>query len=474
MPQLSHDARHFFFRPFYDTKRGHIVGLATTKENMRDGLAIAQIARFFQLPEYEGIVVEPGRKAIRPASNVILVGWAELFIDPESHPVSGPETPPSVGKEKLERIERLYERCCFQITEKGGQRIVVNNVTHKTYEPFKPGAEKGKNVEVDYGVIRRWFPNPAENTLSFEGLHRLGTLGATKVATDFVYLEVFFAALEELAGHDDSLPLEILVQAKFHHDEDEIYSMDRIEAKPLAMVYNGQLVYDLIGGRAWTDQLPWDVHLCATNDAPPIPVPGGHSEKIVPRVELRADLRDQDERIRSLCRELLTEAGLQQTKQTPPSDETVSELIESLALQSDRFVIELWDAMRKGDAPRAVLLPTGKLTQTCRSRKRFLIHMILCRLMGRSLYCTSDAIRRIYPTFQPELREKTTEAKKEELESKFIGSVSGKLRETFEALLGTVKKRKDYLQYGCTKTPHAKRTYKLKLDRAIIVLKIRV
>jgi hypothetical protein len=249
MPQQNRDdARFFFYRPLYVTERGLIVGLATTKEQMRDGLAIAQIARFFPLPEYEGIVVEPGRKSLRSDRNLILVGWAWLFIDPESHQVSGREAPARVGKKKLERIERLYKRCCFQIIDEKAYRVVVNTVTGARFEPSRANRQKPKGHEVDYGVIRRWFRNPAENTLSFEGLHRLGTLAATKVGTDLVYLDVFLEALGKLVDYDDSLPLEILVKAEFDHDVGDIYSMDDIVATPLALVYNGQYVYDLIDG----------------------------------------------------------------------------------------------------------------------------------------------------------------------------------------------------------------------------------
>ena len=94
--------------------------------------------------------------------------------------------------------------------------------------------------------------------------------------------------------------------------------------------------------------------------------------------------------------------------------------------------------------------------------------------MGRSFHCDNDAIRRIYPSFKPELPGKTKAQKNEQLESKFVGSVPGRLREGFEDLLGPVRKRKDYLQFECAKTPEAKRTYSLKLDRGLIVLKIRI
>ena len=43
---------------------------------------------------------------------------------------------------------------------------------------------------MDYGLIRRFFCGPTENTIVFEGVNRLGTLGATKVATSTHSLDV--------------------------------------------------------------------------------------------------------------------------------------------------------------------------------------------------------------------------------------------------------------------------------------------
>jgi hypothetical protein len=310
-----------------------------------------------------------------------------------------------------------------------------------------------------------------------EGPHRLGTLGAAKAATSLLHLGDFVEALRLLDDYDDQLPLEILVKTEFHHDSDDIYSLDRITVEPLMMVYNGQWVYDLREDRHWFDQLPFDVNACAAGEDRARPVPRGRSDKIVPRLELRADLRNADEDLRQLCRELLSDDSLKRARRTPPAEELAMRLVDELALCSERFAIELWDVRRAGGAPTRTPLPGGP-SPIRRQRKRFLIHMLLYRMLGHPLPCTADLIRRIYPSYKPKLRGKTKAERAEELVRTFIGSVPGRLREGFEALLGSTKRRKNYFHYPCQRRKEPSgvvtRTYPVKLDTVVLVLKLRI
>jgi len=464
------DARHFFYRPFYETKRGHIVGLATTVENMRDGLPISQVARLFPLFEYEGIVVEPGRRSIQPGQNLIVVGWHSLFIDADPDSVSGPELPASVGTAKFGRIVRLNDRCCLRINGKR-KRAVVNSVTKRRYEPFRPErGDRRRQEEIDYGVIRRCFRGPTENTIVMEGLHRLGTLAAAKVATDPVFLEAVLDAIRKLDGYDEAAPLEILVRGEFDDDDDEIYSLARVRAVPVAMVYNAQWVYDFVDGLEWRDQLPWNVHIAAAGEADPQPVPSRHRDTIVPRLELRADFRDHEVDLPRLCRDLLGDDCRAQAEQKPPSEEAATRLIEALIAESDSFDIELWDASRKGEKPWVRYLPEGAGTAIRGVRTRFLIHLVVCRLLGCPFRVTAANIRRNYPDFQRELRGKTPEEQDRDLESRFIGQVAGRLSEGFAPLVGSSRRKRNYLSRRFNR---ATRSYTLKLERAVLVLKLR-
>ena len=459
---------HFFFEPFFKTKTGQIIGLATPHENVRDGLAMTLLSRFFGLPEHHGIKVEPGRRTLPPlARNVILVGWSWLFLYPGR--ASGREAPARPGRAKLSCIEQLYERCCLRIEEDtAGVRRVINGLTKVKYEPRRAG-EDGE-PEVDYGVIRRWFRSVSSNTITFEGLHRLGTLGATIVATTEQDLERIYSAIQALDAYDKKLPLEILVEAEFFRDTDEIYSFVSVTAKPLVLIYNGQFVYDMADeDRGWQDQRPWDLHVAAIGSAPARAFPQGPRDPKVPRFELLIEPGNLSPAERKLCREVLSDDALHPGAKR--SEQRVTQLIDLLVDLSDDFKLELWDPPLQGQTARPIALPKGRLTDLLKTRKRFLIHVVLCRLMGRPLHCTEGLIRQTYAGFQRKLRGTTDEERAEDLVRKFIGAVPGKLREGFKPLLD---ENKNYLRTACAKTPEAQRTYTLKLERAMIVLKIRL
>jgi hypothetical protein len=456
-----------FFEPFFKTKTGQIIGLATRLESMRDGLAMTLLARFFGLPEHHGIKVEPGRRTLPPlARNVILVGWTWLFLHPGR--TSGRDAPARPGRAKLSRIEELHSRCCLRIEEdKAGVRRVINGLTKRTYEPRRAGADG--EPEVDYGVIRRWFPSVSSNMITLEGLHRLGTLGATIVATSEQDLERIHSAIQSLDDYDKKLPLEILVEAEFFPDTDEIYSFASVTAKPLVLIYNSQFVYDMADEeRGWQDQRPLDIHVAAIGSAAARPFPQGPRDPKVPRFELLIELGNRSVADRNLCREVLSDEAL--SPGAKRSEKRVTQLIDLLVDLSDDFKLELWDPPLQGQTARPISLPKGRLTDLLKTRKRFLIHLVLCRLMGRPLPCTEGLIRQTYGGFQRKLRGKTDEDRAEDLVRKFIGAVPGKLREGFKPLL---EENKNYLRTVCSKTPQAQRTYTLKLERVMIVLKIR-
>jgi hypothetical protein len=463
-------ANYFFYRPFYATRRGHIVGLATTGENMRDGLALAQIARLFPLFEYDRIVVEPGRRTIQPGQNLILVGWHSRFFEEAPEDESGKHLVPSVRREKFERLIRLNEKSCFRMTGKQ-KRAIEDLVTGERHQPFRPKPGDRGRQEVDYGVIRRCFRGPTENTITIEGLHRLGTIAAAKVATDPVYLDAFRVAIEKLEGYDEAALLEILVRGVFDADEDRIYSLDRVRAEPLAMSYNAQWIFDFRGGLEWRDGLPWDIHIGVGVDRPPMPVPGSFRDSVLPRLELRADFRDHEGELGRMCRELLggemTSGGESELRPA----EAVAPLIEALIAESERFDVELWEPSRGGAPPSVRNLPVGSASRIRSLRKRFVLQLLLSRLLNCPFRVSAESIRRNYPDFRRDLVGTTPEERDRELERKFIGQIAGRLGEGFGPLVTSSLRSRPYLS---RRLDRATRTYSVRLERGLVVLKMRV
>ena len=228
-----------------------------------------------------------------------MVGSSELFVDPNAHPISGGR-PLGVGKEKLgARVTKVLERCCYHF-EGRKIRVLINSVTNQRYVPSQNG---GTDVQVDYGVIRRFFRG-SQNTLILEGAHRLGTLGATKVATDPWYLDLIWSALHEIDDFDETLPIEILVRSIYKPQQSQhIYALENITLEPLAIVYDRRWVYDLVEGKGWTDQLPWDVRLRMSDEEPPAHMDEADDDPPIPRLEVEVDLRGS---IRSCARRAWT------------------------------------------------------------------------------------------------------------------------------------------------------------------------
>jgi len=74
---------HRFFRRFFEKSTGRILGLATEREHLRDGLAVGHVARFFPWPQ---VTIEPVRKTIRLGTRTFVVGSSSLFYDPRVKP----------------------------------------------------------------------------------------------------------------------------------------------------------------------------------------------------------------------------------------------------------------------------------------------------------------------------------------------------------------------------------------------------
>lgn len=453
-----HDSRWDFFRPFHETRRGQIIGLATPVDPMRDGLAVAMLARHFPVDGYDGIAVEPSRRALHPAENVILVGSSELFIKADAHPWSGTMPPLIVGDDKLgERLRNIKQGCCFAFAN-GDGRWLTNGVTGERWGPV---GVLGATYREDYGVIRRVFRAPFENTVIVEGIQRLGTLGAAKVATSVVALDAVWEAVRQLPAFDESRPLEILVRAVFHdHARQEVYSIDTVHATPLLLVYDRQWVFDLVNARQWVDQLPWQVHLRLRGDEAAVRVDAAVRER--PRLEIEADLHHADRAFRELARTLFLSPA------PPPSialpDPDLDALLSALGPELDRFRVFLVDEPPfASTTERKVELPRGH-TRIRKLRKQFLVHLALRRARNRRLRCDEASIRRYFPDFEPGESAKP-------FASQFIGAVPGRMREGFDALLGEAKHPKDLVRIE-----YARRQmdYALQLERAVLVLRLRV
>lgn len=464
MNQLqSIDSRWGFFWPFFEYRTGRIFALVNARDDIRDGLAAAQISRYFPLPEFEGIVLEPSRPDIQPAENIILIGDTSLYLDPKARRASGEDPTLRVREARLaRRLRKLDEECCYRFAADGKDRVVLNRVTGERHQPRMNSA---RDLEEDYGVIRRLFCGPNENTIALEGVNRLGTLGATKVATSRNTLNEIWNAIGGSDSNIQSCPLEVLVRARFHPRRSEgVYAFENITAEPLAIVVKKQWICDLVDGRRWTDQLPWDYQLSMKNDDPARVLEGKEKDFPVPRLEIRADLGGGDSGIAEVCRKVLPGPNGKPEAKRGPSAETVTRFLEKLTAQAEQFSIALVTRAPWNVGVSVTELPKGKLTRPRLLRKQLLIHMILGHLVGRGFRCDDETVRRYFPKFQPGSSSKP-------LAKVFIASVKGKLPEGFESLLGTGTRPKDYLQIEYDKK---KQTYTMRLDRIALVVRLRV
>lgn len=466
MPRVERKGpRWGFFRPFYSTRQGQIMGLATRTEPFRDGLAAAHIGRHFPMPEYPGIVIEPSRSHARPAENMILIGSSSLFVDPKAHSISGSSEPWVLRDRRLAtRLKRIEKESCFGFEGEGSKRVIVNRVTG---ERFSPRRDEESGITEDYALVRRVFRGPFENTILLEGVHRLGTLGAAKVVTNDISLTAIDDALRKLDGYNETQTLEIIVRAKFHDDlHDVVYSLESIRAQPLLAVFNRQWVFDLAEGQRWKDQMPWDLHLCARGGEAPLPVTDGGDSCGLPRVELEADLRQAGAKLRKRVRNVLLgqefRPAVDPTAPSAPSGEE-RRLLRELVELADLFRIVLVREAPISHAERHEEIHPGS-SPIRRARKQFFIHLALCRILGCALPVDQDMIREHFPGFSNGNAD-------EKLRKRFLLGVPGKMRDAFGKILGPFRAPRDFLSIQFTKTSGV---YVMQMKRAGLVLKLRV
>ena len=501
------DARQFFFRPFFTTKKGQLLGWAKGAEPVHDGLALALLARHFPLPELEGITLECARAGVQPAENILVVGSSATFasdgqaedihasdgedresarmqfqsgirgstatapraaISSRAAIASGATT--SLAELKLaDRLQGIRDRCCFQFREalepELGQdsTCLVNDVTNEVYPSY---ATSGRNLVTDWGVIRRIFRTTFENTIVVEGVHRLGTLGAAKVATSPLHLEAVRAAVRKLPAFDEGLPLEVLVRSNCTESPDAASSLDRVNAVPLAVVYNRQWIYDFADGQRWKDQMPWQIHVRMRGGEAFGIVRQGENGRRLPRVEVEADLREARRSVQQSCMETLVPAMPTNGPATfAMSAAEADALLEHLSAEFHRFrVVLVEEAPFSSSTEKHVELPLRGHTKIRKLRKRFFVHLALSRMLGRPFPCDEPTIRRYFPEFEKG-------ASRKSFVSEFIGAVPGKMRDGFKPLLGEANRPKDLVRIEYERKSLS---YALQLDRASLVVRLRV
>jgi hypothetical protein len=438
----------WFFQPFFDRITGQIIGLASPEFNLHDGLAVAQLARFFPLFEFAAIELEPSRQGLAPVENVILVGRTELFVEPG--PGKDPR-PVAIGKKLRERLGRIDGKCCYALTSEK-ESVVLNQVTGKKYLPVLNDTEE---IQVDYGVIRRLFVGPTENTVVLEGVHRLGTLGVAKVLTNRNYLKDIFDLVQKLEKAegvtlDDAIPLEILVEAKFESEPyGRVFSFGNISARPLAIVYDREWVWEFDGPKRWVNQLPWNISLSLARDEKPRRL-SAPEELPKPRMVIEADLRDIRAETKDLCRKVfLSEGG-------GASREGEDELLRKLAGEYDRFNMTL-TSDRRTDR-----LPDGADSEIRRNRKVFMLYLSLALLLGRGFPCDEKFIESILPY--------DTRETGKTLREYLVGTVVGRLRDGgFRRLLGAAGSDKGFVRIQLRND-----RYELRLERLALALRLRL
>lgn len=449
-----------YFRPFFHTKSGHIFTLCAPHEHMRDGLAAAQIARYFPLPEYAGISIVPGHPGSTPDANIIIVGWSKLFVDLHDPP-GGKRLASKLLKA---RIEGIMKQCCFEF-RKGRQAALVNRVSGACFTAQAAGKEE---VKVDYGVIRRLCRSATENTVIVEGLHWLGTLGAAKVLTQASLLEDIWEKRRELGDVRDSVPFEILVRAEFDPQiRDGVHALEAIHATPLLAVHDRDWVMDLVDDGDWVDQRPWEATLVAREEGPARPV-ASSARLPVPRLEIHLDLAEMDRRVRDLARLLLVDAtvgSLPVPERDRRGRKRVDRLLEKLTLASDQSRLLMVGLSGRDSTIHETVLPEGG-SKSHHLRKRFLLHLALRRILG-SVFCNDEeSVRRFFP----ELAE-AADGKK--VTDYFTKRLTSRLGEGLQAVFGdgSPRSKKDYARIE--KNPR-ERSFALHLERMALVVKVRV
>lgn len=449
-------------RPFFDSKQGQVFGLASPRDQVRDGLAFVRIARQFPEGEYPGVVFEPGCRNIQPAMNVMVVGNALLFAPPGTAvPPDEAVHMPVVAEELADRLCRIERESCLRFEGVKEQRCLVNSVTGERYESR---IDRRKRVIEDYGVIRCVFRGAAGNTTTFEGNHRLATMGATKVATDDVLLDAVRAAIAQMHNFDPALPLEILVRAKFNDVTGEgVYTMRDVTAAPVMAVYNRTWVHDLAPQGRWRNRLPWDVVRYAAKDAPAAALADAEDVPM-PRVEIEADLR-QANGLREVARELLAAkpAGV---NGAAPAAVTAreAELLEQMMGAIDLFRIEFVQPGPAGFGEMRTELPTAPASTIRTVRKQFFVQLALCRLLGRGFAKEETNVRAQFPLF-------TTGAPDAEYLKRFVGLVPGRMRDGFLPLLGAASKPRGHVHIDFDRR---QQTYALRLGTGSLVWKVRL
>jgi len=450
------------FQPFLETGRGQVFGLASPRDQVRDGLAFVQIARQFPESRYREIVFEPGCRSIQPAENVMIVGNALLFAPPGTQvPKDEAMHVPVVAALLADRLCRIEAECCFRFEGTKERRCLVNTVTG---ERFESRIDRRKRVVEDHGVIRCVFRSNVENTTTFEGNHRLATMGVTKVATDDLLLEAVRNAIKQIPHFDGTLPMEILVHATFDDVAGEgVYTMRDVNAVPVLVVYDRRWVHGLQPGDRWRDQLPWDVVRSAVKDAAATELSSA-ADAPLPRVEIEADLRSANG-AREVAREFLAATPHRTNGSAPPSPSSREErLLGELMDAIQHFRIELVQEGPAGRGEKRTELPTGQLTRIRTIRKQFFVQLALLRLLGRGFHRSEEAVRTQFPMFGAGLADDV-------YLKRFVGSVPGRMREGFFPLFGEAARPRDHLQIDFDRKAES---YTIRLGTVALVLKVRL
>ncbi|MEW6746077.1 MAG: hypothetical protein AB1486_25330 [Planctomycetota bacterium] len=462
----------WYFGPFVKErdKLAHILTLYRKDKELVDWPAIIEIARCFQKHRYPNLKVVPsGPLSLAP--DVILIGAADLYWNPDATGFIN-TMPSRVGEEQFgERLIEIERESAYEF-RKIPSRAIVNRLTGQVFEPHK-----GKDgiTEIDFGVNRRALRGPPKNTLSIEGVHRWGTAAGTIAVTEPAYLDAIRKVFDKLPARDNSALLEILVKGVYDPRVSQNPTIEAVNIELLQMAYKGQWVYDFKEGKRWEDRKPWHIRRKLTGTKPPASVEGPLKGRSPPRMEVQIDLTDAEPDLQELCQRLLSDPsgddrpqGLD-TKHTTAAvralDAEKERLIEALLSRSDSIQMELIEPGLSGDDADSQVLPE-RPSHIRSVRKGFLLHLLLCRLLGTQFHCNDACIRRFYPDYNPSSTGKP-------LASKFAGNVRGKLRAGFKPLftMKAVDKAKRYLH---TDYNRADKTYSLHLDALNVVVMIRL
>ena len=137
-------------------------------------------------------------------------------------------------------------------------------------------------------------------------------------------------------------------------------------------------------------------------------------------------------------------------------------LLADLIADSDRMILTFHEPLSRGESFVTPLVDWS--SDICRARKRFLVHLIGCRLLDLGFVRSDANVEKYYPRFAERAR-----GNPKGLGPTFTAQVRGKIWERGEKAMGPTKMPRDFVSF-----PYGRKTNSYKILCARLLVKIRV